>query len=397
MVPPEESPWPEVELGSVIAERREKPDAVDVETGRIPTISKITFSSGNIELRDHGRTRTSMILVRPGDLVVSGINAVKGAIAIYGEDEESPAAATIHYASYIPDSSKASVRYLWYLLRSEAFRIILDRHLPGGVKTELKASRLLPIQVPLPPPDEQRRIVAHIDELAALIEEAQGLRAKAREETQAILASALREVFRSLQGRPGLEQTTLAESAQLRRGKFSHRPRNDPFFFGGSHPWIQIGEIESAGKYITSYSETLNDHGLAISRKFPKGTLLVSIAATIGAIGILGFDCCIPDSIVAVSPNEDTATVEFLYYYLAYLRSHLESVAPQSAQKNINLKILSRLPVWMPNLHEQRQIAGELRTLEAQIGEATALQEAASKEIDALLPSLLDHAFKGEL
>jgi type I restriction enzyme, S subunit len=101
-------------------------------------------------------------------------------------------------------------------------------------------------------------------------------------------------------------------------------------FFGGEHPWIQIAEIEASDKYIRRWTETLNNAGLAVSRKFPKGTLLISIAATIGAVGILDFDCCIPDSIVGITPQVTHDSL-FLYHYLGYLRSHLEEVAPQSA------------------------------------------------------------------
>ena len=140
----------------------------------------------------------------------------------------------------------------------------------------------------------------------------------------------------------------------LERGKFSHRPRNEPRFFSGEHPWIQIGEIEASDKFIRTYTETLNDDGLAISRKFPKGTLLVSIAATIGAVGILDFDCCVPDSIVAITPDTSLDS-EYTYHYLGYVRSHLERVAPQSAQKNINLRILTELPVPAPAPAEQRR------------------------------------------
>ena len=200
-----------------------------------------------------------------------------------------------------------------------------------------------------------------------------------------------------IQADPNCEKTELSSIAELQRGRFSHRPRNEPRFFGGSHPWIQIGEIESAGKYITDYTETLNDEGLAISRKFPKGTLLISIAATIGAIGILGFDCCVPDSIVAVMPDETKATSEFLYYFLAYTRSHLEEIAPQSAQKNINLRILRPLPISLPPVDGQRHIVAYLDGVQAQVDELTALQDATQAELEALLPSVLDRAFRGEL
>lgn len=188
----------------------------------------------------------------------------------------------------------------------------------------------------------------------------------------------------------------MADCVLLERGKFSHRPRNDPRFFGGNHPWIQIAEIEASDKYIQKWHESLNDDGLAISRKFPSGTLLISIAATIGAVGILTFDCCVPDSIVAITPPEGISS-EFVYHYLSFLRTHLETVAPQSAQKNINLQILGKLPFPIVEPDEQCEIVTELNALHAKINAVMILQTEIAAELDAILPAILDKAFKGEL
>lgn len=383
--------WPQVKLGEAIIERTDIPAYYDIASGKIPIIAKIGFGDGEIQLRNGSDTKTGMILIRPGDLVVSGINASKGAISInkYAYD----IAATIHYGSYFVKPEKADINFLWWLLRSNTFRNILFQHLPGGIKTELKAKRLLEIPIPLPPLAEQRRIVARIDELAAKIEEAKGLRKQAAVEAEAVFIANRAAIMTGI-SRGGTKP--FDQAAVLERGKFSYRPRNDPRFFGGKHPWIQIGEIESSGKYIKTWNETLNDEGLAISRKFPRGTLLISIAATIGAVGILEFDCCVPDSIVAVTPLEG-AESEFIYHYLGYLRTHLEKVAPQSAQKNINLQILSSLPFPTCLLAEQRRIVAYLDDLQAKIDTLKKLQVETQKELDALLPSVLDRAFKGEL
>jgi type I restriction enzyme S subunit len=82
-------------------------------TGKIPIVEKIAFNEGKIYLRNDGKTKTGMILIRSGDLVLSGINATKGAIAIYPETEKIPIAATIHYSSYIVDKNKADISFLW--------------------------------------------------------------------------------------------------------------------------------------------------------------------------------------------------------------------------------------------------------------------------------------------
>ena len=97
-----------------------------------------------------------------------------------------------------------------------------------------------------------------------------------------------------------------------------------------------------------------------------------------------------------MTPRQDTDS-EFLYYILGYLRGHLEEIAPQSAQKNINLGILGPIPVPKLELSEQRRIVAELDALQAEVDRLKALQAETAAELDALLPSILDRAFKGEL
>jgi hypothetical protein len=183
--------WPMVPLAEVLSAREETPDPAAIASGEIPIVAKIGFNDGLIHLRDDGETRTKMILVRPGDLLVSGINAAKGAIAIYGQHKAKPAAATIHFGAYVPHKTRVDVRYLWRLLRSDSFRRILLNHLPGGIKTELKAKRLLAIPVPLPPLSEQHRLVA----LQAKVEALKRLQADTAAELDALLPSLLDKAF----------------------------------------------------------------------------------------------------------------------------------------------------------------------------------------------------------
>jgi len=72
--------WPKVRLEEVLTERRETPDSNDLDSGRVKIVEKISFGTGQIQFRSNGSTKTGMILIRPGDLVVSGINAAKGAV-----------------------------------------------------------------------------------------------------------------------------------------------------------------------------------------------------------------------------------------------------------------------------------------------------------------------------
>jgi type I restriction enzyme S subunit len=168
--------WATVQLGDILKERRETPSDTDLLSEDIRIVDKVSFNDGKIHLRQSQETKTGMILVQPGDILVSGINAAKGAIAIHKEDAQKPIAATIHYGAYQADKLKACPRFLWWMLRSNFFRSLLSKHVPGGIKTELKSKRLLPIPIPLPSLQEQQRIVTQLDFVADKLEQAKKVR-----------------------------------------------------------------------------------------------------------------------------------------------------------------------------------------------------------------------------
>ena len=153
-----------------------------------------------------------------------------------------------------------------------------------------------------------------------------------------------------------LPEKTLPELGEFGRGVSKHRPRNDARLLGGPYPLIQTGEVASAGLYIDSYSNTYSELGLQQSKMWSKGTLCITIAANIAKTAILNFDACFPDSVVGFKANENNNNV-FIHYWFTFFQAILESQAPESAQKNINLKILSELKVIAPEKSRQEEFA----------------------------------------
>lgn len=154
----------------------------------------------------------------------------------------------------------------------------------------------------------------------------------------------------------GLPEATLPDLGEFGRGVSKHRPRNDIKLLGGKYPLIQTGDVANAGLYITSYSSTYSELGLKQSKMWDKGTLCITIAANIAKTAILEFDVCFPDSVVGFIANERTNNI-FVHYWFSFFQAILESQAPESAQKNINLKILSELKVIVPEKRKQDQFA----------------------------------------
>jgi hypothetical protein len=137
-----------VPLGEYLSARDEEPDAEAVLEGEIPIVAKVRFADGGIELRSTNTTQTKLILVRPGDILVSGINALKGAIALYPSQAGTDVAATIHYSAYKINTDLASPIFIHEYMRSSSFRVRAAAQLPSGIKTELKSKRLLNIRIP---------------------------------------------------------------------------------------------------------------------------------------------------------------------------------------------------------------------------------------------------------
>lgn len=182
------------------------------------------------------------------------------------------------------------------------------------------------------------------------------------------------------------ELKRLDSIASIERGKFSARPRNDPKFFGGDTPFVQTGDVSSAGSFLRRYSQTLNEEGLKVSRLFPKGTILVTIAANIGESTITEFPIACPDSLVGIIPNNDTNVI-WLNYALQMAKAELERRATQGAQKNINLETLRPLLIPTPSKQDQDKIATLISTWDRSID----LNESYIKYLELRKKYLIEH------
>ncbi|MBI4660017.1 MAG: restriction endonuclease subunit S [Verrucomicrobia bacterium] len=190
----------------------------------------------------------------------------------------------------------------------------------------------------------------------------------------------------------------LGDYSRCFRGRFTPRPRNDPRYFGGKHPFIQIGNLPREGGFVTSHTQTLNDEGLAVSRKFPKGTVVIAIVgATIGNTGVLAYDMCVTDSIVGLETGDELGN-RYVELFLRHKKDDIRQTSYSSGgQPNINLAALNPYPLALPPLPEQQEI---VRRVEGLFALADQLEERLAKargQVAKLTPSLLARAFAGKL
>ncbi len=293
--------------------------------------------------------------------------------------------------------------WLHIYLRRLSFRREAMSHFQGAVgQQRVPEDFLRSVLIPVPGSlTVQRQLLERVSSYMTEIGEAREYLARINADTARVLPAALAEIF-SPGTTPRISRQRvvkpLHEVATLSRGRFSARPRNDPKFFGGSMPWVQIQNLPGDfNKYIIDSMDTLNPEGVAVSRVFPKGTLVISIAATIGALGILNMEACFPDSLVGINPDPAQLDTGFLFWQLRYQRVELERNAPGATLRNINLRTLNELKIWLPSRSEQRSIDAHLDDLITNLRQIHQSYVGDTALLGQLEQSILERAIHGEL
>ena len=195
-------------------------------------------------------------------------------------------------------------------------------------------------------------------EIVSVLDKLSGIITKYKQELKSLdvlIKARFVEMFGDPVSNPfGLPVKKLSELGSLDRGRSQHRPRNAPELLGGPYPLIQTGEVSVAGLYITEYHNTYSEIGLKQSKMWKAGTLCITIAANIAQTAIMTFDACFPDSVVGFVPYGEVNAL-YIHYWFGFFQKILEEQAPQVAQKNINLKILSDLNVIVPEKKKLKQ------------------------------------------
>lgn len=305
--------------------------------------------------------------------------------------------------------------FLLLYLDSPLFFSEIKKYDNGTAQPNLAAKSLEQFLIPLPPLDEQKRIVAKIEELLPYIERYEQAWSKLEQFNsrfpedmkKSLLQYAIQgklveqrseegtaeELFAQIQeGKQRLiaekkikkekplpeitedekpfdipeswKWVRLQEIGELSRGRSQKRPRNDPSLFeNGTFPFIQTGDVARANGHISSWTTMYNQEGVAQSRIWPSGTVCLTIAANIGDAAILDFDACFPDSVVGFNAYNPIMSNEFFMYGLMCYKTILDKLSHSTAQKNINIEILSQIAFPLPPLAEQKRIVEKLEQL----------------------------------
>jgi len=334
-------------------------------------------------------------LCRPNDVAANTMWVFMGALGV----SKQVGLVSPSYGVYRPiRPGELLPEYVDRLLRVDGYKAEYMCRSTGinSSRLRLYPDDFLRIPIVCPPISEQAVIVRYLDHVdrrvRRLVRAKRKLIALLTEQKQAIIH---RAVTRGLDPDVPLKDSgveclgevpahweilRIKQTARVLRGKFTHRPRNDPALYDGPYPFIQTGDVARAEKSVQTYAQTLNDRGLTVSKMFPRGTLLMTIAANIGDVAVLDFEACFPDSVVGFLPRQNVER-DFLYYTFRAMRAELLREAPVNTQGNLNVDRIGSRELALPPSEEQAKIVSEIESVTASIENAISR---ASREIHLL-------------
>ncbi|MBI4322301.1 MAG: restriction endonuclease subunit S [Chloroflexi bacterium] len=399
--------WPKVALRDVLRPVS-RPEPVDPsKTYRILGAHWYAVGLYTKDIKAGSQIRADTIYrVNSGDFVYNRLFAWKGSFAIASEENDGCYVSN-EFPCFQVDSGHVYAQFLHYCFSRPSVWEDALRLSSGGTPTSrnrLKENNFLSVRVALPPPPEQRRIVARIEELAAKIEEARTLRQVASQQMARLLPRMTSHLLDGQQWELQRLETLLAEPP---RNGLS--PQREVLEYG--RPMLRISSVSSSpNRFVDLTACKKVDASDALADPFVVQEGDVFVVRYNGDINRLGKAAILrttldhtavyPDKLIRLRANHAKMDPDFLVYALSSrpVRLQVEQLGKTTAgQIGISGTDVKSFVIPVPPLLEQRRIVAQLDDLQCKIDSLKHLQTQTATELDALVLSILDRAFKGEL
>jgi type I restriction enzyme, S subunit len=335
-----------------------------------------------------------LYLIKEGDFILQITFAWEGAVGLASKSEDGMFG-SVRFPTFRIDESRCYPPYLLNYFKTKGGVEQLGKISPGSADRNrvLSLKRIPEVIVPLPPPEEQRRIVARIKELAAKIEEARGLRREAAHETESVVQNALHQIF-EVEGdgwnHLSMEQVIAINDRQV-----------DPTLPEYSQlPHISGENIESKTCKLLPFRTAEQDEVRSNNYLFSPGTILYSkIRPYLRKAVFVDFRGVCSADIYPIKVINENLDPRFVMWSLVAgpFTEYANRLSGRTRMPKLNRGQLFGFTFSHPDIQTQRRIVAYLDNLQAKVDALKRLQTETAAELGALLPSILDKAFKGEL
>jgi type I restriction enzyme S subunit len=394
--------WEIVKLREVV---RLDLDRIPIDPSKsYPMVGVLSFGRGLFDREpiENGNTSYKYFYrLKANHIVMSQLFGWEGALALSSE-EFAGKFMSPQFPTFLCDETKLHREFLGWIMRRPAFWEDLGSRASGmgDRRRTLNPEALFACDTPLPPMAEQRQIVAKIDQLAAKISEARGLRHQAVEEASALLNAKLCHIGTCFQVKGKLGDVLAAPP----RNGWSARCDN-------AEDGIPVLALSAVTGYRYRPREFKRSSLSAATKGhfwLKPGDLLITRSNTPELVGHAAIydgnpsPCIYPDLMMRLELRDNAVDQRFVWYWLQappvreFIRQSAKGTSPTMKKIAQGTVMAIPFPSSLP-VSEQRRIVAELDAMQAEVDALKRSQAETTAELDALLPSILDKAFKGEL
>ncbi len=337
----------------------------------------------------------TLSVVKKGDLIINKIWVRNGSTAIAGAEVDG-CSASGEFPTFVLDLNRVMPEWIHWQTKTRNFWSKCDALSRGtSGKNRIKPELFLSIRVPLPPLDVQRQVVAQIADLASQIHEAGALRRQAAGEVEELWASSLAATF------GGTRHPT--ESLESVCDAIVDNLHSTPRYDGDEFPCIRSQDVGWGTMNFESALRTSKAEFTERTRRSePRaGDIVFVREGDVGRCAVVSgkYRFSLGQRVMIFRPSSRIEP-RFLMLQLMsppVLEKQILQGKTGTTSHHVNIKHLREVKVVLPPLAEQRSIVTELDSLQAEIDALQSLQSEVTLELDALLPSVLNRAFRGEL
>ncbi|MCW5981982.1 MAG: restriction endonuclease subunit S [Bryobacteraceae bacterium] len=391
------SDWPLVNLGEVVRHRSE---FFAIDDSRTYQRCRVQLHAQGIVLRDEVqgfaiKTKEQQAC-KTGELLVAEIDAKVGGYGIVPQELDG-AIVSSHYFLFEVNGNRLDEQFLEYYIRTPAFRDQVSAQ--GSTNyAAIRPAHVLGYQIPLPPLAEQRRIVARIAAVENKIGEAQQLRRLAVQETATLRSNAAREFFKT---RPDWHVVPLHEVCTA----IIDCLHSNPIYSDGGIATVRSPDVGWGTLLLETARRTSQaEYERRTSRGVPAqdDIILVREGGGTGKAAIVraGEVFSLGQRVMMLRPDRQKVLPKFLLYQWLAPLVYVDQITDRmkgSASPHLNIGALRQFTIQLPPLSEQARLVEHLDRFHSAVDHVCTIQAKTAAEIDAMLPAILDRAFRGEL
>ncbi len=288
--------------------------------------------------------------------------------------------------------------FLMYVFQGPAFQKLLTDNAKGTAQKGVYLKTLRELPIPLPPLEEQHRIVSKIEELFSELDHAEKGLKKAQKQLEVYKQALLKSAFEG-----NIRMKTNANWYKLKLGDIydfiggGTPSKKVNTYWKGNIPWASVKDI--SGMYLNSTQdkitiEGLNNSSANIAHK--NNVILVSRINT-GAVIISNLDVAINQDLKIIKSKNDSVDFKFIYYHFRYLQQNIIKYSKGTTVSGIRLNELNNIEVEMPELPIQTNVVFELERQFSNVDKLMINIIEGITKVKNIRHSILKKAFEGKL